>query len=194
VRRREVRTLLRDRRLGLLPEDRRSALDEHVAGCDACSLERRFEWELAAGLASLRDSSPPEIDVTARVMTAVAAEPVPQPARTRRRLFLAAAAAAVPVAVLLSLLLPQVPSLGDVAILAKNMIVAAGSGFVRMFGLLAPLAHALASFVRPLGLLLAAVAPAAQAATTICLVAMAAVTIAVLRRDWTRPLARKEIE
>jgi len=194
VRCREVRSLLRERRLGLLPEDRRAVLDEHVAGCDACALERGFERDLAVGLASLRESAPLQIDVTARVMAAIGSEAVPQPARARRRLFLAAAAAAVPVAVLMSVLLPRAPSLGEITILAKDVIVAAGSGLVRMLGLLAPLASAVATFVRPLGVLLAAVAPAAQVATAICLVSMALVTVAVLGRDWMRPLARKEIE
>ena len=191
---REVRAILPERRLGLLPDGESAAVDEHLLECASCALERSFEHDLAIGLASLRESRPLEIDVSARVMLALEAEPVPRLARTRRRLLLAAAAAAVPLLVLLSVLLPQAPSLVEIAILAKQAIVAAGSGVARVFGLLAPLGKVVASFARALGIVLQAVAPAAHAATAICLASMAIVTLSVLGRDWMRPLARKEIE
>jgi hypothetical protein len=193
-----VRALLPERRLGLLPDGESAAVDEHAKGCPSCALERSFERDLAAGLASLRESRPLPIDVSARVMLALEAEPVPRPARTRRRLLLAAAAAIVPLILLVALALPQGPSLAEVAILAKHAVVALGLGISRALALVAPLGKIVAAFAGVLadvGVVLQALAPAAQVATAICLASMALVTVTVLGRDWMRPsLARKEIE
>jgi hypothetical protein len=173
-------------------------VDEHVRACPPCALERSFERDLAAGLASLRESRTVAIDVTARVMLALEAEPVPRAARTRRRLLLAAAAAIVPLILLVALALPQGPSVAEVAILAKHAVLALGSGISRALALVAPIGKIVAAFARVLadvGVVLQALAPAAQVATAICLASMALVTVTVLGRDWMRPsLARKEIE
>lgn len=195
---REVRTLLPERRLGLLSGDLCAEVDAHAAACDACSRERSFERELALGLASLREAPPLPIDVAARVMSALSREPVPHGARTRRRLLVAAAFAAVPLILFVGLAFPQAPSLAELVILAKHAVVALGSGIARVFTLLAPLGKLLAVFARMvagLGVVLQALAPAAQVATAICLASMTLVTVTVLGRDWMRPsLARKEIE
>jgi hypothetical protein len=192
-----VRALLPERRLGLLGEDRERALDEHVRGCAACVLEATFERELARGLASLSATRALEIDVADRVLRSIGRDAGPVPSFSGRRLLIAAAVVVAVLLVGLGVTVSAGPSATEIALFAKQVLVAAGSAASRALSLAAPVGRAFAFVARIAGSVagpLQAAAPAAQVAAAICLVSMALVTATVVARDFARtPLTRKEI-
>lgn len=192
---RRARAAAIDRGLGVLPPDRRAALEAHLAGCGACARAMRAEERLVAELAALGEAPPLDVDVTARVLAAIG----PPGGRPREEVSgrqlawtgVAAAVAAVAVAASFGGQLPKIEALwqsgttvvfnvlgfADALLDPLGALVAAGLG---LLGALAGWLFELASGASRL-------APFARFTVTLCYAVVASTVTLVLIRDLRRP-------
>jgi len=197
---RSVRAALLDRELGLGAPAVDAALDRHLESCASCAAGASVEAGLSELLAGLRSSSPPAIDVTARVMRGL---PELRPSRgedvSSRQLGWATAAALTAVAGLLAGFWRMLPTLthaaGDAWTTASGLrhslgTVLAATATLASHGLetVARLFDALA----PMAVALRGLEPVAVSALALSAAVMAATIVLVVGRDLrTRILPNK---
>jgi hypothetical protein len=195
-----ARAALLDRESGGgLPAGRAAALERHLAHCPDCSAEAAAGPGLAAQLALLRGAPPFTIDVTRRVLEALAvAKPPEREAVPPRQLAWASSAAVALVLLAGGGLRASLPSLLGAAI-------EVGRAGAAVAGALAPLLELLGGLARACGGLLSTLAesaatllpllerlqPAAAAGAAAAVSAMAATSVFVVGRDLWRSRAAR---
>ncbi len=192
---REARTTFTELELGLTRAEARGMLATHLARCSDCTAWVSRERRLTASLATLRTELPFEIDVSARVATALG-ELLPASAgRVSGRELAWSGAVAAAASLSLALGLWQLtPGLAPLAVrlrgLGSALLSAASTLTSPVEGLVATVARVLGDLLASLGKVagtLESLQPIAIATVAISTLMMAVSIVLVVGRDLRRP-------